>query len=65
MDANVDKRHGFNTDSLIRVESHSDLEVLITKISSRFNRLKKDKHSTDHYKSMFELLSMVKAIADR
>lgn len=60
----IDKRHGYNADSVLRVRSHSNLEVFIAEVSSRFMQTDKSKHSTDHHKGMFGLLSMAKAIAD-
>ncbi|KAL7308759.1 hypothetical protein PS15m_011926 [Mucor circinelloides] len=60
----ISKRHGYNAASALRVRDHSNLEVFITEVSSRFLQTDKSKHSTDHHKGMFGLLSMAKAIAD-
>ncbi|KAG1073752.1 hypothetical protein G6F42_025778 [Rhizopus arrhizus] len=39
----IDKRHGYNADSVLRVRSHSNLEVFIAEVSSRF--MQTDKRS--------------------
>lgn len=64
IDSKVDKRHGYNADGIIRTRGHQELEVLIYEVSSGYLYQDKAKHSTDHHKGMFGLLSMLKAIAD-
>ncbi|KAL9536779.1 hypothetical protein MBANPS3_012372 [Mucor bainieri] len=64
IDSKVDKRHGYNADGIIRTKGHQELEVLIYEVSSGYLYQDKAKHSTDHHKGMFGLLSMLKAIAD-
>lgn len=61
-DSKIDTRCGYNADSIIRVMSLAELEILITEVSSRFKKIDKTKHASDHYKGMFGLLAMMRGI---
>lgn len=53
IDPTIDSRNGYYADSIIRVGTHNNIELLIFEVSSCFSKSDKSKHATDHYKGMF------------
>ncbi|KAK4515323.1 uncharacterized protein ATC70_010267 [Mucor velutinosus] len=64
IDLPVDRRHGYNADSILRL-SNAGMEIFVSEVSSRYGTEEKDRHAIDHSRGMFAQLSMLEAIADK
>lgn len=64
MGQKTDKRNIYKADSIIRLETYTDLEVLILETAGAFVHDDYAKTGFDNSKGMFALLSMLKTIAD-
>ncbi|KAI7855701.1 hypothetical protein BDC45DRAFT_438937, partial [Circinella umbellata] len=59
-----DGRYRYNADGILRANSFSNLEVMLTEVSCGYGKAENSKVSFDHYKDMFGLLAMLRTFAE-
>lgn len=58
-----DGRFKYNADGTLVVDDHSEIEILLTEVSSGYGSTEAGKISFGHFKAMFGVLAMLRTVA--